>query len=633
MKYFAFLAVSMTLIACDPDAPPARDDAGMSDGAMPNDTGGGERECRRGQVDCDGICVTISSNVLHCGSCGTECGAAEVCDSGSCRTSSICPGDQTDCGGCVDTSISTDHCGRCGESCEDGDTCVRGGCTPAECAGETPDRCNDTCTNLQSDSGNCGDCGNECADGQSCSDGACESSCGDRETCDVDGEATCIDTQADAAHCGSCGNACDAGAACMGGSCGCEAGETVCGATCTDVLTDPANCGACGLPCDVGSTCEAGRCTCPTGTEECGGNCVNVQTDVNHCGSCGETCGASQTCVGGTCENSGGCPSGETECDGSCVDLNTSATHCGACDNSCGGGGCNMGVCRPANDLRADAETIAVGDAETTLSGSTEGATADVDMVSCNANGPNVWYTFTLTDQSVVWVDTADSDYDTAIYLTDSTGAPVSEMCNDDCPCGLSTGSEVGALESCMAKRLSAGTYFISVGGYSVTATGNFTLHLQAIAEGDSYLYTQRLDGMGATPTTALIGDSGQIASCGGVATSNSGEDIRWFVSCGETAERTFSVCPEDGGSWERGMSEYDPVVYVRSGQDGMETACDDDDGSAACQPNGGGPRFGSRILGHTAGRGVHGVYIDSRGVGGSGMSYSLAYETPMIEF
>ncbi|MFT5356594.1 MAG: hypothetical protein ACI9KE_003819 [Polyangiales bacterium] len=265
--------------------------------------------------------------------------------------------------------------------------------------------------------------------------------------------------------------------------------------------------------------------------------------------------------------------------------------------------------------------------------GSTGGATADVEGVLCNANGPNVWYTFTLTEQSVVWADTADSDYDTAIYLTDSTGTPISNMCNDDCPCGFSSGSEVGALESCMAKRLSTGTYFISVGGFSASTTGNFTLNLQVLPQAGSFLWSQRLDGMGATPSVPLTGTSGQTASCGGSRTGNSGEDVRWFVSCGETATRAFSVCPEDGGSWERGMSDYDPVIYIRSGADGTETACNDDGSGSSCQAIGGGSNFGSRIPDHMAGRGVHGVYIDSRGSGGSGMSYSMAYDTPMLDF
>ncbi len=124
---------------------------------------------------------------------------------------------------------------------------------------------------------------------------------------------------------------------------------------------------------------------------------------------------------------------------------------------------------------------------------------------------------------------------------------------------------------------------------------------------------------------------------CGGAATSENGEDVRWFVSCGGDATHTVSVCPEDGGSWTRTTDEgvnHDPVLYVRSGGTGMETVCHDDDFTVACQPAGGGPRFGARIVGHQAGRGVHAVYIDSRAAdGGGGMTYQLGYNVPTLDF
>ena len=96
-----------------------------------------------------------------------------------------------------------------------------------------------------------------------------------------------------------------------------------------------------------------------------------------------------------------------------------------------------------------------------------------------------------------------------------------------------------------------------------------------------------------------------------------------------------FSVCPEDGGSWTRTGSDgelYDPVLAVQSAFDGAEAACSDDDFSVNCEPEGGGPSFGSRIRDLAPARGVHGVIVDSRGLDGGGMVYSMRYEVPELE-
>ena len=450
----------------------------------------------------------------------------------------------------------------------------------------------------------------------------------------VEEATTCIRVGSSVEHCAGCNEACAAGQSCESGSCSCAADETMCGARCVDTDTDPMNCGACGDPCNAGSACVAGECQCPSGQTECGGACVNTEIDTAHCGACDDPCNGGETCVGGSCQGAGGCSAGETMCGGSCANLATSATHCGACGRACTDGPCTNGACRPANDARLDAiEVMLPSDgSEATVTGSTEGATVDVPAdLSCSANGPNIWYRVVLPTAGVLWIDTAGADYDTAIFVTTEAGTQSPSLCNDDCPCG--TGGDFSPLDSCAGRRVSAGTYYVSVGGYSVSAQGAFTLHVQFLPD-VGYLYSTRMNGIGTTADTLLLDTSEAIASCTGSFTDLSGEDQRWFASCGAGATHRFSLCQDDGGSWEGANASgerYDPVLYIRSARTGMEEACNDDGVGGNCEPTGGGPDFGSRIEGHQAGRGVHGVFIDSRGVGRGGMSYSMRYEVPTL--
>ncbi|MEE2901751.1 MAG: hypothetical protein VYC39_05445 [Myxococcota bacterium] len=85
---------------------------------------------------CDGNCVDLSNDILHCGSCGKECPAGAVCTNGECR----CPGaNAVICDGqCVDLDRDLNHCGVCGKTCPVSSICNSGECRCAasgdECA-------------------------------------------------------------------------------------------------------------------------------------------------------------------------------------------------------------------------------------------------------------------------------------------------------------------------------------------------------------------------------------------------------------------------------------------------------------------------------------------------------------------
>lgn len=613
----------------------------MRDGGPPTtpgmDSGPNIRDCPPNQTFCNGRCLPTASNPLHCGMCGNVCGAAETCEQGMCRSAMTCPGDQQDCGGgCTDVAGDNEHCGRCGEACAEGSTCMEGACVPDSCPPEEPERCGDGCTDVQDDNANCGACGTKCMPDETCTAGSCVSSC-EGTTCEVDGSSVCVDTDTDGAHCGACNTACEDGQTCGSGRCRCPSGQETCDGRCVDTDTDPTHCGTCGNACDAGSSCVSGACQCPTDLTECGGSCVNTDISDAHCGSCGTACGASQTCVGGSCMTS--CGAGLTECGGSCVDTATDNSHCGACGNACGAGlRCTTGVCRPVNDdrLGAIALTLPSDGSELVQRGTTDGATPDLPALTCAANGPNIWYSVTVpAGGGVLYADTAQSGYDTALFVTDSDGNQVSGMCSDDCDCGGE--GDFGFLESCVAKYLTAGTYYISVGGYSISQTGDFSLHVQFLPD-TGITYRVRMNDNGTTSETFLVEMNEAAGTCGGSGAGLGGEDMRWFVACGGDDTHLLSVCPADGGLWRRegtGSNEgelYDPILYVRSGLTGTETACADDDFTVNCRPDGGGPRFGARMPALTPGRGIHGVFIDNRSPAGGGMRYQLRYELPDLD-
>ena len=652
MKSFAWFAlVSILIVAggCGDDSGPItpRTDGGGTDAARVD----GGRMCVAGRVECGGVCVDTNSNPAHCGACGNACGATETCDSGSCREMTRCSPGEEDCGsGCVDVGMNDLHCGRCGNACSVGESCMDGACQPDTCpTGE--ERCGAACTDTDTDNANCGACDAPCEVGEMCAGGSCSSACAMDETlCTVtDGDggmmSICVDTDASTVHCGGCNMACDAGQVCNGGTCECPADTVDCDGVCADTDTDSMHCGMCDNACPMGQSCSGGSCECPGGLEACGAACVNTDTDNANCGTCDTTCTTpAETCVMGSCMSA--CGAGQVMCGAMCVDLNTDRNNCGACTNACAAAAaCVSGVCRPENDERTDATDVLLptDGTEATLMGSTDDATRDGPTISgCAANGPNVWYAVTLATRGVLWVDTAGSSYDTAVFITNGAGDPVSVsggtttnpgLCNDDC-CG-GDGDFTSGLQSCAGGALAAGTYYISVGGYSTTSTGDFTLHVQFLPD-TGFLYGSRLDGVGTTTNTVLVGTSEAEDMCAGGFSSRSGEDMRWFASCGTGLEQTLSTCAADGGTYTRADSmgsSFDPVMYVRSGQTGAEVACNDDGPSTLnCRGTGGdSANFGARLDMISIPRGIGAVFIDSRGLGGTGMRYSMSYDVGSV--
>ncbi len=313
------------------------------------------------------------------------------------------------------------------------------------------------------------------------------------------------------------------------------------------------------------------------------------------------------------------CPAGQTLCGASCVTLSSDARHCGACGNACPAGvACREGRCPPANDDLAHPTSFALAAGERLLRGTTDGASFD-GPAGC-ASGPNVWYRFTLSQPEVVYLDTAGSAYDTAIYLVDARGAVVSGACNDDAACNT---REFTMKQSRLAAVLDAGSYSLAVSGPHATDRGEFTLHAQHVAASfGRYFQREPVAASGAVSRT-LPGASALSPRC---VPSVSGEDVYWFVTCGAPAPSLFSLCRADGGSFVRasGATTYDPVMYVYDGLAGSITRCANDaDGCAGTGGDTGsyGPRIEAALP-----RGLHAVVVDEGLRPGGGMRYTLRH-------
>lgn len=90
-------------------------------------------DCPVSLSSCDGDCVDLRSDPLHCGACGEACAADAQCVSGSCLEARSCPSGLELCSEegieqCVDVRTSDFHCGACGRLCGPGQGCAGGAC-------------------------------------------------------------------------------------------------------------------------------------------------------------------------------------------------------------------------------------------------------------------------------------------------------------------------------------------------------------------------------------------------------------------------------------------------------------------------------------------------------------------------
>ncbi len=382
-------------------------------GGAPSATGGATA-CAATQTKCPSGCVDTTSDHDNCGSCGTACGATQVCNSGVCGCPLNAAQDAgtdagpatlwTQCGSqCVDELSSNTNCGVCYNVCAP-KRCISGqcGCLSTDVTCGTDGACFDPLTN----SAHCGDlsttdqatiCANACSTNYDCIQGKCVLSCANHGLTDC-GTGTCIDTTKDVnncggcstvcpnqaaitcinsacvcgasiatrcgdlcvditsdnRYCGNCSTACPASYSCQSSTCACLSPSIECSGTCYDPTSDSNHCGDCNTVCGTNFRCVASACVCNPNLNLCAGVCVNYQTDPANCGGCGAACGAGQSCTAGSCQ----CAAGFDLCGASCFNFQTDATHCGNCTTSCSASqSCISGACKCGNGPTGNALT------------------------------------------------------------------------------------------------------------------------------------------------------------------------------------------------------------------------------------------------------------------------------------
>ncbi len=464
---------------------------------------------------------------------------------------------------CVDTQTDTMNCGRCGTVCTAGQVCTAGACTTTCATGET--LCTTgggpVCTNTNTDGTNCGRCGTVCPSGQSCVAGVCTMGCAMGTTaCTTGGTRSCVDLQADPANCGSCGNVCPTGRVCTAGACACAGAATLCGSACVNTNTDAMNCGRCGNACATGTACSMGVCGCPMGQTSCGGRCVDAQTDTANCGSCGNACAMGATCTAGTCAAGG-----------------------------------------PTNDARSGATRIDLAQPAVSLSTDTTAARNDTSGSCACTSGRDVFYSFTLTASEIVYADTIGATWDTSLFLQNSAGTNLLDpmlsggsVCNDDNGMGCSTG-----LQSMIAARLPAGTYYLVLSG---CGAGAATIHFHHLPAGNGPV--AQITPRGTVTLTGTTSGTGLISS---TCCSGGPENTYYWVTCPDFTSTAFTATTCGGATGFD--SELDQRSAARAG---TVSTCNDDNCALLSLVT-------STI---PSGAGLHTLYLDS--CSGSG-AYNLS--------
>jgi hypothetical protein len=166
----AGVSTSAAETSTTPDAttstPGTATSATQGDGS--SDSTGPIPACPGDELDCDGVCVSVDSNGLHCGECGVQCADSEKCIGGAC----VCRPGLTDCGtGCVDTQSDPFHCGGCDSPC--GVALCGGGDCVDSCDG-IGTQCAQSCVDLETNPLHCSECGHACSTLADCFSGDCE---------------------------------------------------------------------------------------------------------------------------------------------------------------------------------------------------------------------------------------------------------------------------------------------------------------------------------------------------------------------------------------------------------------------------------------------------------------------------
>ncbi|MFH1437666.1 MAG: hypothetical protein ABIJ56_18310 [Pseudomonadota bacterium] len=565
------------------DAPEAADD--MADDAMDDGAGdapedGPEPECEEDK-DCGDICEgwTCNDDAM----CekdatrenGAPCGESprKICLDGSCRVSTcddgyVDPGNGEQCEGSAAQACELD-CGADGE--QECDECKWGDCMPPEeqCNGRDDD-CDTVC-----DEGP----GRECCRGDT---QACTTDHGVAGTlhCNVGcrwDEHCCGDTDPCNGYDDDCDDMCDEGyECCQGTTATCAMGECPGLFTCSDSCDEWSECEMSGAA-PANDTCSSSATIARSGTylgTTCGAHHDTLPT---LCGSANEVADViyllnldvdSRVIIdtfGTTWDTilyiSTECPTTEASvvaCNDdymftfrSRLDVTLMAgTYYLVVDGfqveSVGPFVLNVDIsssppaAAPGNDQCSGAiDMMETG--RMYFSGSTAAASNSSTM--CGAAGRDVWYTFTLTQTEVVYLDLLDNQSWNAVIALRSGGCSGSGTCHDNA-CSTQRPQ--------VATTLDAGTYYVVVDGMAGEHRGPYLLRFQ---------HTPCLEGEPINVPGSVTGDTSGTEDNNDPSTAcadGGGPDDVFY----------FTLCPGENGNWAFDVCDtrlWNSVLYVHT--------------------------------------------------------------------
>ncbi len=368
----------------------------------------------------------------------------------------------------------------------------------------------------------------------------------------------------------------------------------------------------------VGSTCDgADADACNEGMIVCAPNggtmCSDMTSNtVELCNGLDDDCqnGADDTFpIGQACSvGLGACArAGSLVCNGNGTGTVCSASAgppsaelCGnQVDEDCNG----SDVACPINDTAAGAIDISAGGTFTVdLSAAhDDNWTASTATLDCgDQGGRDVFYTFTLPAEEVVYFDSLASSFDTVIrvFAGSCTSIGATQACSDD---ACSTTRSQGAID------LPAGTYCLVLDQFSSTTTAG-AASLTFKRGGRSGVALPAASGSVTGTTTGKTNQS--VAGC--EPNSNQPDVGYFFLTC---PSRTYTVAANTCTS-----TAFDSILYLRRGTatTGDVTCSDDETGC--------GNGFQARFTGASvSGANLNWLIVDGFGQTGNG-NYTLTY-------
>ena len=558
----------------------------------------------------DGVELCDSPDPLPCTTtCGSTGGQACI----DCRPGGPCEPPAETCNGRDDD---------CDGEPDDGFACVAGdeaGCT-TRCGSTGTGRCSDEC--LPADVESCSPPGESC----NAADDDCDTLVDEDFRC-VRGEPTTCTTTCDTAGGGTCTDLCEPPEPdrCEPPAEICDGRDQDCDTLidedleCRTGTTETCTVGGCSGTRVCSESCTWGPCNlgaAPT-HDECGSWTSTISDALGSRSYTGTTCGATDDSATASCGGAGapdvwyrltlryqrlvnidtlgssfdavlriaaadaGCPGTELACDddsagGTPGQATLSrllevgsywVTVDGKTADATGGYVLNVNVvdptATPTNDSCPGAVPLTLtGGGSRNVLGSTERA-SNFTASGCSAAGPDVWYSLTLTEPAVVYLDTLDGrSWDSVLEIRSGSCATSRLVACAQDACGRPRSQWVG--------RLGAGTHFVLVDGRSTLDRGAFTLRYQTVT------------GSCATDTVALTADGSLIGDTTGAA--NHSEPGCGLARLQPDAVFALGGCDElpFSASTCTSARSFDTVLTLfRDTCTGPVEACNDDD--AAC--------------------------------------------------